>query len=158
MATRTAPDDESSGIPVPSSDWNQFPRGELSRKTLSSDSGGTGGTASILSETVEVGTDRQIQLWATVTIRTDINGGAQAAIYFDGAQVQRKNIESLAAGLDQSWTFFTSIEPSAGSYTMELVIGVSGADGNTVHAIANGATGTHGTCMIVANDVGPAYT
>lgn len=158
MVSRTAPDDESSGNVVPSSSWNDFPRGELSRKTLSSNSSGTASTETILSETVVVGTGRQIQIFATVVVRSDIPGGAQAAIFFNGVQVQRKNMDVLETGVDHSWGLFTTIQPAAGSYTMALITGVSGADGNTVTAIANGATGTHGTCMIIANDVGPAYS
>lgn len=158
MVSRTAPDDENSGDVVPSSDWNNFPRGEISRKVLSANSSGTTTTETILSETVVVGTTRCLQIHATVTVRSDMAGGAHAVLIFDDVQVQRKNIDVLESAVDFSWTLFTSIQPAAGTYTVKLNTGASGAAGNTVTAIADGATGDHGTCVLVVLDVGPAYS
>jgi hypothetical protein len=47
---------------------------------------------------------------------------------------------------------------ASGSHTFELISGVSGVAGNTVTAIANGATGTHGLTYLYISDVGPSYT
>src|SRR5689334_16386998 len=113
MTARVPPDDEDSGNPVPSSDWNEFPRGEIARKTLSTNSSGTTTTEVILTEDFTVGDDRQVQLHATVTVRSDIAGGAQAKLLVEGVQVQRKNIDVLEAGVDHSWSFFTTIQPGA---------------------------------------------
>lgn len=150
--------DEASGNVVPSTDWNMFPRGEIGRDTITSNSAGTTTTEVILSETVTIdGADRQVQIFVTVTIRSNIAGGAQCRIDVDGTQVQRKNTDVLNAGTDLFITTFASVQMDAGDHLVEVITGVSGADGNTVTAIANGTTGTHGVCMFVANDVGPAY-
>lgn len=147
-----------SGDLVSASGINALPNAELGRDTLSSNSAGTTSTETVCSVTVDVGAgDRQILVMACLTVRTDIAGGAQAALYMDGTQIQRKNQETIPPTSDQSWEPFISLAPSAGSHTFTLVTGVSGGAGNTVTCIANGATASHGNTQLLVIDNGPSY-
>ncbi len=157
MAARTDPVDVISGN-VGSSSWiNDLPRGRIARSTLTADSTGTTTTEVICSETVTIPAGRTLHIHATVVVRSNIAGGASARLRRDGTQIQRKNMDTLAPGADQSWALEIEDQPGAGTFTYELVTGVSGTDGNTVTAKANGATGTHGVCALYVDDVGPDY-
>lgn len=145
-----------SGNLVEASAANQGPGGKIGRDRLLTNSTGTLTTETILGVTVTCGTAREIDVFATVTVRSDIPGGCQAALFENGVQIQRKNQELIDTTKDLSWTFFAQRQPSAGSHTYEVVTGVSGAAGNTVTAVANGEAGTHGTCDLIVIDQGPA--
>lgn len=155
-ADRVDPDDEVSGAVGSSSFINSLPRGKIGRDRLLTNSAGTTSTESILSDTVTVPDGREIDVTAVVTVRSDIPGGCQAALLENGTQIQRKNQDLIDTTKDLSWMFFAQRQPGAGSYTYEVITGVSGAAGNTVTAIANGEAGTHGTCDLKIVDEGPA--
>lgn len=155
-ADRDDPADQNSGDTGSSSWINGLPRGKIGRDQLTSDSAGTTSTEVILSDTITVVDGREIDIDASVCVRSDIDGGAQAAIIFDGTQVDRKNNESVTANKDISWSLFAQVQPAAGTYVVEVVTGVSGAAGNTVTAKANGTTGSHGVCKMRVLDQGPA--
>lgn len=149
--------DQNSGD-VGSSTWiNLLPRGRLGRVTITSNSSGTTTTEVIGTiDITNLPAGRKYHIHGVVTVRSDINGGASARVLWDGTQIQRKNIDTLAAGSDQTWPLSIEIDADAGDHTLELVTGVSGTDGNTVTAIANGATGTHGVNVMYFDDVGAA--
>lgn len=155
-ADRDDPADQNSGDTGSSSWVNSLSRGKIGRDELTSDSAGTTSTEVILEDTIVVPDGREIDIDASVCVRSDIDGGAQAAIIFDGAQVDRKNNESVAANKDISWSLFAQVQPAAGTYVVQVVTGVSGGAGNTVTAKANGKTGSHGTCKFRVVDMGPA--
>jgi|SRR6185437_2857965 len=158
-ADRTDPADVGSGDTGSSSWINALPRGKIGRDELTSDSAGTTSTEVILEDTIVVSSDgREIDIDASVCVRSDIDGGAQAAIIFDGDQVDRKNNDSVNAGKDISWSLFAQVQPAAGTYVVQVITGVSGTAGNTVTAKANGKTGSHGTCKFRVVDQGPALS
>lgn len=146
-----------SGALISGSDNATIPGGFLGRDIASANSSGTLSTEVIDSVTVTVGDNRALLLIACVTVRSDLAGGAQAAIFEDSIQIQRKNIDVLESGTDYSWTVVGFSLPAAGSHLYELVTGVSGGAGNTVTAIADGAAGVHGTNMLLVIDLGPAF-
>lgn len=155
---REDPIDQNSGD-VGSSSWiNDLPRGRLGRATVTSNSAGTTTTEVIGTIAItNLPGGRTYSIIANVAVRSDIAGGASCRLLWDGVQIQRKNIDTLEPGKDQTWTPVIEIQPDAGDHTLELVTGVSGTDGNTVTAVANGATGTHGVDVMYFDDVGPGY-
>ncbi len=156
---RTAPNPPATAASTASSaNIDTLPRGRIGRATLTSDHTGITTTANVLTITsVPVGTSRCLAIRGGVTIRSNIAGGAQLAILEDGTQIQRKNTDVLTAGTDLFIVIEIESQPSAGTHTYDLVVGVSGLDGNSVSAIANGATGTHGVGYIYVDDCGPSY-
>lgn len=155
-ADRVDPDDVNSGDTGSSSFINSIPRGKIGRDRLLTNSAGTASTEVILSDSPTIASNREIDVYACVTVRSDIPGGCQAALHEDGVQIQRKNQDLIDTTKDLSWTFFAQRQPSAGAHTYEVITGVSGAAGNTVTAVANGEAGTHGTCDLAIYDQGPA--
>lgn len=158
MADRTDPADFAASATLGATQLNALSRGEIVNIELTSNSAGTTSTETILTESFTLTDDRRIRFLATCTLRTSIAGGMQAALLLDGTQINRKNADTVAAGSDMFITFFKSKNVSAGAHTIALVTGVSGADGNTVTAIANGETGTHGVSVLSADDVAPWYS
>ncbi len=158
MVDRNDPADFAASATLGASQLNALPRGMINSVKLSSNSSGTTSSETILSDTVVLNDDRRLLFMATVTLRSDIPGGIQARIDFDGTQVQRKNSDAVQGASDTFITIMTSKNITAGTYTVELITGVSGADGNTVHAVANGETGTHGTCDLMVIDCGPTLS
>lgn len=146
-----------SGDPAASADVNTFAGGEIGRDTRSSNSAGTTSTETVCSVTTTVGTSRQILVLACVTVRSDVLGGAQAALAIDGTQIQRKNNEAIPPTSDQSWDLEISLSPSAGSHTFTLITGRSGGASNTVTCVADGATASHGNTQLLVIDNGVAY-
>lgn len=156
---RTAPNPPATAAATASSaNIDTLPRGRIGRATLTSDHTGITSTANVLTITsVPVGTSRCLAITAGVTVRSNIAGGIQAAILEDGTQIQRKNTDALNAGTDLFITLEIETQPSAGTHTYDLVVGVSGGAGNSASAIANGGSGTHGVGYIYVTDVGPNY-
>lgn len=154
---RVDPVDVNSGDVASSAYQNDGPRGRIGRSTLTSNSAGTTSTEVICTVDVTIPAGRTLHIHASVAVRSNTAGGASARLRRDGTQIQRKNMDTLAAGADQSWALEIEDQPGAGTFTYDLVTGVSGTDGNTVTAIANGATGTHGVIVLYVDDVGPEY-
>lgn len=154
MVARNDPADFTNG-PLGASDLNELARGEINCVKLTSNSSGTTSTEVILSDTIILSDNRRLMFFATTTLRSDIAGGIQARLDLDSTQIQRKNSDAVNAGTDEFVTFFTSQNVAAGSHTIEFITGVSGVAGNTVTAIANGATGTHGIGVLSVWDAGP---
>ncbi len=156
---RTAPNPPAAtGATSSSANVNTLPRGRIGRAELTSDHTGITSTANVLTITsVPVGTSRTLSIRAGVTVRSNIAGGAQLAILEDGTQIQRKNTDVLNSGTDLFIVAEIESQPSAGTHTYDMVVGVSGGSGNSVSAIANGGAGTHGKGYIYVDDVGPSY-
>ncbi len=157
MVSRTDAADFAATV-LSASQLNFLPRGELNCVKLTSNSTGTTSTEVILTDTVILTDNRRLLFLATTTLRSDIAGGIQAKLNLDGTQIQRKNSDAVNAGTDEFITFFTSQNVASGSHTIDFVTGVSGGGGNTVTAIANGATGTHGIGVLSVIDIGPYLT
>lgn len=155
MADRTPPASRNAGEFVSSIDWNELPRGEIARDEITADSAGTTTTESILSETVtDMPPDRQIQVFANVGMRKTALGGVQLRLNMDGVQIQRKNNIVDADPADVTLFAFATVQPSSGTHSFVTITGVSGIGGGTATAQAS----TDAPCVMVVNDVGPAYT
>lgn len=149
---------------ISASGLNAMAGGEIGRDILTADSTGTTGVETVCTVTTDVGDgSRQILVKGCVCVQPNIEGGCQAALYMDGFQIQRKNVESCPAAEDQSWGLFVSFAPFGGSHTFTLVTGVSGQGTvqggfpQIVTCKANGATGTNGVTELIVLDVGSAY-
>lgn len=154
MVSRNDPADFVNG-PLSASDLNELARGTILDIKLTSDTTPTAALDTILSDSITLADDRRLMFMATCTLRSDIPGGIQARIELDGTQIQRKNSDAVLGNSDTFITLYTQKNVTAGTYTVDFIIGVSGSDGNEVHAEANGETGTHGVCELTVIDTGP---
>ncbi len=159
---RTAPDPVAGASQIASStNVDTLPRGRIGGDELTADitgiTSGTGPAEAIVLDPVTVGDGRTIWLHCALTVHTNIAGGIALGIFEDGTQIQRKNLVSAQANRDLVVTIDIESQPSAGDHRYVLAIGVSGSDGNTVAAKADGASGDHGVGTFYCDDVGPAY-
>lgn len=155
VADRPDPDDF---VPGPSSAdaLNQLPRGCIAAEESSANGAGTTTLETIIDFDVTVPAGRRIRLIASVSVTSNITGGVQASLWFDGVQRQRRNIDTFEGGSYVTFELIKDVQPDAGTFSCALVVGASGIAGNTVTAAANGQTGTRGVSTLYVDDVGPA--
>jgi hypothetical protein len=145
--------------PLSSASLNALPRGAIAQKRRSSDSGNTGTIQAVLATgTLALPAGRRFSVSGLVNIRSDIAGGVQVALHQNGTQIQRINDTAAFANKDICYYIIQEIEPSAGNFVFELMVGVSGSDGNLVQSRADGPAGVDGETVLFVADVGPAYT
>lgn len=137
---------------------NQLPRGCIGQLRRSSDSTNTATIQAVAStDTLTLQGGRRYRIEASVLIRSDIPGGVQVALHMNGSQIQRLNDAAAFANKDLAYTIITEVEPADGDYDFDLMVGVSGSDGNEVQSRADGPAGVDGETVGYVTDVGPAY-
>lgn len=135
---------------------NLLPRGNLVQGERNSNESNIDGLAIVITRTLVIPEDgRRQRVIASVMVRSETIGGVQARVAIDDAQIQRRNQVSLGGGADVSWEFSKDVELDAGTYTVDLIVGRSGAGSNLVSCIADGDE--FGTTTLYIDDIGPAY-
>lgn len=157
MPDRAYPEDFVPGLSS-ADELNELSRGCIKAEERSSDGSGTLTLETIIDFEITVPAGRRQRLFGSTTIVSDLTGGVQVALYVDSVQKQRRNDESLGAGIFLSLDLIKDVQLSAGTHTIELVVGASGGDGNTVTSLANGSAGTRGVSLLYVDDVGPALS
>lgn len=156
MANRAySPVDETTTDDIESAVYNTFPRGEIAHKIRYARSETTDGVNGAVSCSPNVTDDRQLQVFAQASLRnTEVGGGAQARLHIDAVVVQRKNMTARKARTDMSITVLLSVQLATGVHSFALVTGLAGSDG----LVTMWAGDTHGSALLVVNDVGSAYS
>lgn len=146
-----------SGDLIVAADINEMPGGTIGRSTLTTDQGPITTSATVCTETVTVGTDREITVVVSGNLRANMATGAFAAIFEDGVQLNRKSFSISAAATDTPFSLSILSYPAAGAHTYLLSVGVSGGGGAEVTCSNNGYTGARGVTQLRIVDSGPAF-
>ena len=154
------------GDSVTAAHQNEQPGGLIGRDSQVSNVGSISPQATICSVTVTVGASREILIQTcgqvSVNDNAKVSSGAIddahapwffAAIYNGGTLLNRHNYQCLAKGRETGFSLFVHDQPSSGSNTYNLVVGISG---NSVPLVAIQASPTQQTLLYVS-DVGPAF-
>lgn len=147
-----------SGDLISAADINDMPGGTIGRDTLTGDSAGTSTTPELqCSESVSVGTDREITIMFHGNVRADLATGAFALVTEDGIQLNRKPFKIVAATTDTPFAVTILSYPAAGAHTYAGYTGPSGGGGATVTCSNDGYTGDRGVTQLQIIDSGPAF-
>lgn len=159
MPTRPTPDDFEPG-PSSSEHLNELSRGNIASEERFSDSTGTATILAILAtDELTLKAGRKYRVMAQVSIRSDITGGTQVALHMNGSQIQRKNNDAAVANSDLSYDIWKNVVPDDDvDAVFELIVGVSGSDGNTVQSRADGPAGVNGCTTLDVDEIGPFFT
>lgn len=156
-SVRSYPDDFVPG-PSSASRLNEGPWGCIAGETRSTNGDGTFTVEEIIAFSLTVPDGRRQRFMGGAMVVSDITGGVQIALYLNSVQQQRSSDSSLGAGKQLSLRLQVDKELDAGTYTVQLVVGVSGVAGNFVTSQADGPDGVLGMSYLYVDDVGPAWS